>query len=245
MRVLASLFLAVSMLGAPLFAASLCDERLLREALPANLSQDRPWRRLVERDGLCIWSRSRYSDQVKEVAAAALIDAPPRSLARLIVDCRQISKVFRDVSACRELRSDGNDFWIFQKIDLPWPAQDRYFTVKTRLRSSAGGSFEVDWTLADEGANAPHAEGVAAKRNTGRWRFRAADAPAGGALALYYLSVDPGGSIALPNWIVDFGHQPAVPNMINDCLLYTSDAADDLTRVNLYRTALSDKQKKT
>lgn len=205
-----------STLCAEVAAQPMCDDALLSEALPANAQGQGAWRRLFDEDGICIWSRSTYADEVKEVAAAAEIRAAPDALAQLMLDCRQILTVFRDVETCRNLRSAGNRDWMFQQINLPWPAQDRYFAIRLNHRRAGSTLSEVTWTLDDPGTAVPAGRGVALERNTGRWRFRSRQGGGGRTVALYYLQIDPGGSVPLPNWIIDYGHQTAVPGLIRD-----------------------------
>lgn len=214
------LFLCLSLCllasGASAQTRSMCDRQLLQDAIPPGVPPKGAWRQLYDADGMCIWSRSAFSDQVKEVVVAAQMEAPVEDLANVIMECRQVARVFRDVEACREVRKSGDRVWMFQQLTVPWPARDRYFTVRLERQRPQPGALDVRWRLADQSTQWPAGRGIEAARNEGRWRFRPGEGGGGASVALYYLSVDPGGAIPIPNRLIEYAHQQALPNLIQD-----------------------------
>jgi hypothetical protein len=172
------------------------------------------WRLLDETDdGICLWTRDKESSTIREVAAAAVIDASPEAIGALILDCPRYPQIFRYVEVCEVVREHDDGAWVFQQLDFPLGASDRYYTIDLRSKSLAGGGVEVSWTLVDAALSGRRGDGVATLANDGRWQLRPA-AGGRGTSALYYLFTDPGGRLF--DWVVNMGNRQALPDVIRD-----------------------------
>lgn len=183
------------------------------DVLRGDQSQRPDWRQLADDGDICIWSRSTSRSGIKEVAAAGVIDARASQIVDLVLDCPNYPSVFRYVETCKVVKNHDAGAWVFQQLDLPWPATDRYYTIDIKTFALADGIKEVRWSLVDPSVSGQTGRGVATRINTGKWYLIPA---AGGAKtnAVYYLYTHPGGS--LPSVLINQANLTALPGVVQD-----------------------------
>ncbi len=144
------------------------------------------WERIESRE-VVHWMFEIEGSPIKEGVALGLVEAPPERVFAVVTDNGRFAEFMPYVEASTlETLPDGT-LVNFQRLDLPWPVNDREYKVALVNTADAAGEpplWESAWTRVEGFGN------IAESR--GSWRIW----PCGEAsLVEYQVVTDPGGSI--------------------------------------------------
>ncbi len=168
------------------------------------------WRLINEGEDICIWNRTVEDSSVRQVAASVFMSAPLADILEIILAYDNYADVFTYVEQSEILMELPDGYRVFQQLNFPWPARDRFYTIDISLRGPLDGIYQLSWTQSE--LSARNGRGVETEMNDGLWHLQATDD--GGTRVLYFLHTVPGGS--LPDWLVNLGNRQALPDTLND-----------------------------
>ncbi len=180
--------------------------------LVLSSSPDTGWELAAKEDGITVYSRSA-EENVAEVKAIGLIDAPPHEVWKVIRDYDNYKKTMPYTEESRIVAREGGDKVIYFYSVVNAPLVDkRDYTIRLVDESDwkdGKGYLLVRWTASDKGPPAKE-DLIRVKLNDGYWKLEPRD---GGqrTFATYYLHTDPGGSI--PRWVANRANTTAVPDV--------------------------------
>lgn len=181
-------------------------------AIALLLLSSSDWELAAKEDGVTVYSKSG-GENVAEVKAIGLIDAPPQEVWKIIRDYDNYKKTMPYTEESRVLaREDGDKVIYFYSVVNAPLVDKRDYTIRLVDESDwkdGKGYLLVRWTASDKGPP-PREDFIRVKLNNGYWKLEPRD---GGqrTFATYYVHTDPGGSI--PRWIANRANTTAVPNV--------------------------------
>ena len=205
----ASLLLGAALAAAAALADDDCRE-IVSGALPACLARA-GWRQEQDTDGVQVYSRSRPGSAVREVLATTRIRAPAAAILARLTDFEQYTDFMPDtLEACVQLHREGDTYWVFQQLDLPFVA-DRYYTLRLDVERDPDRPERVAlvWRLAQAARFQRQGHGRRVAFNNGYWSLHGQ--PDGSTQVRYYIHTDPG---HLWHWVVDLANRVAVPDVV-------------------------------
>lgn len=145
--------------------------------------------------------------------AIGTIAAPIDEVIKGIQDVKEHTKYFPRLMEASIVSSNGNERVVHQKIDVPFPLQDRYYNITTTFsRSSAPRDvFQLTWKYVQGSGNIVD--------TTGGWTLTPIDANT--TLAYYHVRADIG--TWLPQWLLNIANRSTLPDVINGMRKYVRD----------------------
>ncbi|MBE0621841.1 MAG: hypothetical protein IH605_14710 [Burkholderiales bacterium] len=206
--------LALTLGSAPSFALAQTDECPARPAFAAgDEAAQHAWKRVSDRERICVYSRQSPASSIHEVMAIAAISAAPGRVFEVISDYAHYPAFMPYVTASKVLKKEQGAQWVFQQLAFPFPLSDRYYTIRLDADTSLAPSnvYRVTWRLVKSGEPFQQGKGEPTLANIGFWDLR----PLAGEDATqvtYFIHTDPGG--ALPAFAVNMANSVAVPLVI-------------------------------
>jgi len=145
--------------------------------------------------------------------AIGTIAAPIDEVIKGIQDVNAHTKYFPRLMEARLVSGCGNVRVVHQKIDVPFPLQDRYYDVTTTASrvSAPRDVFASSWTFVKGSGNIVD--------TTGGWTLTPIDART--TLAYYHVHADIG--TWLPQWLLNIANKSTMPDVINGLRRYCQD----------------------
>jgi hypothetical protein len=145
--------------------------------------------------------------------AIGTIAAPIGEVIKGIEDVSQHTKYFPRLVEARVVSGSGNLRVVHQKIDVPFPLQDRYYdiTVTSSRVSTPRDVFSTSWTYVKGSGNIAD--------TTGGWTLTPIDANT--TLAYYHVHADIG--TWLPQWLLNMANRSTLPDVITAMRRYCRD----------------------
>lgn len=174
------------------------------------------WELAKDTDGVKLYERTAAEDEsLREAYAETAVDAPPERILRALRDYATFPEWSPYTEETRLLRQDGpNVDLVFQRMDLPWPAGNRYYTLRFELsgRDPADGSYVLRWALAPPDQRFQCEDcGVEMPLNRGAWTLKPLDGGSRTALSCLALT-DPGGH--LPRFAIRAANGRMFPRLV-------------------------------
>lgn len=174
------------------------------------------WVEAAKRDGITVYSRTPEGQNVKEMKAVGMIDAPPKRVWDTIRDYANYTKTmpFTQVSTVLKSEDDGKVVYFYSVVNAPL-VDKRDYVIRIVDESDwkdGTGFLKSTWQAAPEGATLmPEKKDlVRVKLNNGWWLLEPRENGTK-TFATYYLFTDPGG--AIPKWLVNHANGSAVPDV--------------------------------
>ena len=124
----------------------------------------------------------------REVCGIAVLDAPLEDIALVLKEADTYEEFMPHVKASELSVDSEGERLNSQRLDLPFPLNDRHYTVRLRERSLADHGWELSWQYVEGSGNVDDTQGS--------WLLQ----PWGDATLLTYRTItDPGGMI--PKWV--------------------------------------------
>lgn len=145
---------------------------------------------------------------VKQLTAAAIVEAPAHVLRAVIADLQRYPAFMPYVKESRLLPGDGSgELRVYQRLSFGvFAVADRHYVIRFReqeyLDPQRGRSWAFVWRLADELPADADADAVRVKANSGYWDLRPAAGSPSRTEVHYCVLSDPGGSLwkGLASW---------------------------------------------
>jgi hypothetical protein len=172
------------------------------------------WGRPQERQGVILYERQAPAAAgLREALAWTEVAQPPERVLRVLQDYSSFPEWAPYSAETRLVARDGAQDHVFQRMDLPWPVGNRYYTLRFDLEGpDASGGYRLSWDLAaPERQVACHACGVATPLNRGVWQLLPLDGGTRTELRCQALS-DPGGR--LPGFAVRAANRRLFPRLL-------------------------------
>jgi uncharacterized protein YndB with AHSA1/START domain len=154
------------------------------------------------------------NEALREAFASTLVDAPPEQVLRALRDYSSFPEWSPYTQETRLVGQDGEQAeLVFQRMDLPWPAGDRYFTLRFEVYGPLpAGALELRWDLAPPTRRVPCEDcGVEMPMNRGVWTLWPHEGGRRTVVTCQALS-DPGGR--LPKWAVRAANGRMFPKLL-------------------------------
>lgn len=183
----------------------------------ATLSEDGSllrdgWHFVSERHGTRVFNRSWAGSPIPEVLARVVIHVPPKRLYAVITDYDHFTEFLPYVTSSRILRREGEIRFVHQRLHLPAPLADRYYTIASTQVRLPENIFRVEWHIVpDSGVTTPGEEGLIPSAFSGFWELTPNE---DGTVthAVYSIRFDPGG--AVPSWLATLAMNRYVPKVV-------------------------------
>ena len=174
------------------------------------------WSEAAKRDGITVYSRTPEGQNVKEMKAVGMIDAPPKVVWATIRDYANYTKnmPFTQVSQVLKTEQDGKVIHFYSVVNAPL-VDKRDYVIRIVDESDwkdGEGFLKTSWQASPEAEKLmpEKKDFVRVKLNNGWWLLEPKENGTK-TQATYYLYTDPGGSI--PKWLVNQANGSAVPDV--------------------------------
>jgi len=166
-------------------------------SMPVSSSGQTAWERVLNKDGIEVWTRPSPGSDLEEFMGMTVIDAPLGEIERVIDDIPAAEKWVPDCKEARVIRTLGDsEKEILFVTEAPWPISDREVIVMSHKQRVPGtGELVIDFHAIDD-PSVPAGKGrVRIQSMHGRWVLFPVDA--GHTRVGYSLKGDPGGYLPL------------------------------------------------
>jgi len=165
-------------------------------ALAASARAEPAWRRVSERDGMVVETRSVEGSAMREVRVTTHDALPPDAIMTTLWRHEEYPRFVDFLEQVAVLRDDGDSKLVYERIRVPL-GRDRDTTLRI-TRTHADGGWEVVSTAVPDEGPPPGAGYVRIRASRSVWRL--APGLTGGTDVSYEIRTDAGG--LLPGWIV-------------------------------------------
>jgi len=181
------------------------------------LADEPRWEIAARKEGITVFTRKAEGENIAEVKAVGLIQAPPQEVWKILVDLDNYTRhmPYTEVARCLSREDNGKTFYFYTVLNPPLVSR-RDYVLKMRDVSEwkeGKGFMKLMWSVAEDADQRipPDSSRVRLKLSNGYWLLEPKD---GGktTLATYYILTDGGG--ALPVWIVNKANKSSVPDVI-------------------------------
>lgn len=91
-----------------------------------TLAANGPWVLEKNASGIKVYTRTVDGEDIREFKALMTVNAHRKTVAEIVVNISDYPNWYPDISEARILKKvSANEFYVYNVIDLPWPATDR------------------------------------------------------------------------------------------------------------------------
>jgi hypothetical protein len=182
-----------------------------------GLADEPRWEIATRKEGITVFARKAEGENVAEVKAVGLIQAPPEEVWKILVDLDNYTRnmPYTEVARCIAREDDGKTLYFYTVLNPPLVSR-RDYVLKMRDLSEwkeGKGFLKLAWTVAEDADKRvpPSSNKVRLNLSTGHWLLEPRE---GGKItfATYYVLTDGGGT--LPAWIINRANRVAAPDVI-------------------------------
>jgi uncharacterized protein YndB with AHSA1/START domain len=195
-----------------------CLSALLACAMAWGAESDPPgagWELVKTRDGVELFERpAPENESLREAFARTTVDQPPDRVMQALRDYPTFPEWSPYTSETRLVRRESATVdVVFQRMDLPWPVGDRYFTIRLELQAPAeDGTLELRWDLAPPDQRVACEDcGVEMPTNHGVWTLKPLDGGRRTLVSCQALS-EPGGHV--PRFAFRMANERMFPKLV-------------------------------
>lgn len=190
---------------------------LLYSIAGQGVADEPRWEIATQKEGITVFARKAEGENVAEVKAVGLIQAPPEEVWQILVDVDNYTKTmpYTEVSRCIGKEGGGKTLYFYTVLNPPLVSRRDYVLKMENLSDWKGGQgfLKLSWRVAEDAdRRVPPTPGIIRlKRSDGHWLLEPRE---GGkaTFATYYVLTNPGGS--LPTWVVNKANKTAAPDVI-------------------------------
>lgn len=162
-----------------------------------NTVNENAWHFVKETNGVKVFYRETAGSPIREVKITTTFDADMNSVLSVLGDVKNYPKWVYGATESRILkRISPIEMNYYNKLDFPWPLDDRDIVIHTKIQQKNGLVYSV--SEAAPQALPVNAGLVRMTHFNSRWTFKTDDKQV---QAEYQFSSDPGGNI--PTWMVN------------------------------------------
>ena len=156
------------------------------------------WVEVRNENGILVEKLDDPSRVLPILRAKTTVAGKPEAVLAWVRDSSSYPRWMADCEEARQIKSDGEVSYAYNRVGAPWPVSDRDSVVRAVYEDRGDGSHRVDFeNTADVSVPVPE-DVVRMTKIVGHWDLRP-DGSGGTALE-YQIDSDPGGS--LPGWLV-------------------------------------------
>jgi len=161
------------------------------------------WERVLNKDGIAIYTRQAKDARIHEIKGTALIDAPMLQVLNVVLDYRKFKEWQPRLIVFERLREISDvEFINYAAMKMPWPVKNRDMVMRARFLIDRDNRwFHVTWKDTTWPAKPVTSRYVRVPKSRVKWSLRPA---AGGKKTWVEFRAlgDPGGLI--PAWLVNY-----------------------------------------
>lgn len=106
--------------------------------LGKTFAQSGDWELEKNDSGIKVYTRTVAGEDIREFKATTTIAAPRRDIAYVIINVNDYVNWYPDISEARILEKiSATEFYVYNVLDLPWPATDRDGVSKMSITKTA------------------------------------------------------------------------------------------------------------
>ncbi|VAW81111.1 hypothetical protein MNBD_GAMMA14-1572 [hydrothermal vent metagenome] len=175
-----------------------------------SISADANWHSIYSDEILTLYEPNNRSGP-PTLSARIHWPASPESLYQIIWDYERFREHIPHVEESKVLQANEGHKWVYQRLNLPGPIQDRHYILEsTNLDSRPDRRlYRVEWQLSDR-FTLPTRQLVRPATFSGCWHIR--PGTANGLDALYRIRLDPAGNV--PRWMARAGMRHYVKQLM-------------------------------
>jgi len=181
------------------------------------LADEPRWEIATRTEGITVLARKAEGENIAEVKAIGLIQAPPEEVWKILMDFDNYTQTMPYTEVARRIaqESDGKTFYFYTVLNPPLVSR-RDYVLKMRDVSAwenGKGFLKLSWAVAEDADQRvpPQPDKVRLKLSNGYWLLEPRE---GGktTFATYYLLTDGGGT--MPAWVMNKANKTAAPDVI-------------------------------
>jgi len=181
---------------------------------PSEAGQGPPddsWELVRSTGRVHLYQRPADGGDLDEAFAQTTVDAPPARVLKVLQDYATFPEWSPYTEETRLVRHDGDADLVFQRMDLPWPVGNRYYTIRFVKSELPDGAFRLEWDLAPPADRIKCDCGVETPKNRGAWTLEAIGDGSRTLVSCQALT-DPGGH--LPKWAFRMANGRIFPKLL-------------------------------
>ena len=183
-------------------------------AAPSEAGQGPPddsWELVRSSGRVQLYERPADGGELDEAFAQTTVDAPPARVLKVLQDYATFPDWSPYTKETRLVRHDGAVDLVFQRMDLPWPVGNRYYTIRFVKSELPDGALRLEWDLAPPTDRVKCDCGVETPKNRGAWTLEPIG-NGGRTLVSCQALTDPGGR--LPKWAFRMANGRIFPKLL-------------------------------
>jgi hypothetical protein len=162
-------------------------------------SQEKPWTKEMDKNGISVYLRDYQGSQLKEFKAQTKIKAPIKSILKLLIDFKSYPKwVFGNRNTILFENKNNKDFIYYTLIKSPKPVEDRDLIVEFKIVESSDARCLIKTTTLPKYVNEKPGI-VRVKQFTGMWELIKVNETE--TQVITQCHTEPGGNI--PSWLIN------------------------------------------
>ena len=169
-------------------------------------SQSNDWKYIKTKDGISIYHRKVGKVNLKDVRIETIFDSNLSTITEALLDVPSFNKWIYKVSYSKVTKFvNKNEVEYYNRIDMPWPAQDRDLVAINRLTQNRNTKEVVSEDICNWQGQPEIKDFVRIKDFSAKWTF--VPLPSGQVKGVYFFHSDPGGDLpaAMVNLFIDEG----------------------------------------
>jgi len=161
------------------------------------MAQNGSWKLEKDENGIKVHTRTVAGESIREFKATTTIEAARSKVAAIITNINDYKNWYPDISDAKILKElSPTEFYVYNVLDLPWPATDRDGVSKMTITHDAT-STTISIKSVD-GVKGKVADYVRITKSYGFWKFTTEGAKT---LVHFQYFASPAGS--LPDWMIN------------------------------------------
>ncbi|MFT5823870.1 MAG: hypothetical protein ACI8ZM_005135 [Crocinitomix sp.] len=161
------------------------------------LAANGDWKLEKDESGIKIYTRTIDGEDIREFKALTTIGASRKTIAQIIANINDYASWYPDISEAAIIKKIGpGEYYVYNVLDLPWPATDRDGVSKMTIVKSEGTTIIKMHSV--DGVKDENDDYVRITKSYGFWKLKTVGAKT--SIHFQYFA-SPGGS--LPDWIIN------------------------------------------
>lgn len=162
-------------------------------------AQESTWRFVKETQGIKVYYREIPNKNINEVKIMTSFETNLSTIVEALTDVETYpSWVYKAISSKTIKRFSPNEMIYYNKLDFPWPLNDRDIAIHTKLIQNQQSKEVISVSFAESASIPKYTKYVRIEEFNSRWVFK----PKNGIIeGEYVFRSNPGGNI--PTWLVN------------------------------------------
>jgi len=163
-------------------------------------SQEKPWIKEIDKNGIIVYLRDYQGSQLKEFKAQTIIKAPIKNILTLLTDFKSYPKwLFGNKNTILFENKNNIEFIYYTIIKSPKPVEDRDLIVEFKIVEASNSKILIKTSTLPKYVNEKHGI-IRVKQFIGMWELNKINENETSVITQCH--TEPGGSI--PAWIINY-----------------------------------------